>query len=59
MRSVLSKNDVVDVQKGIDANAAYLRDCIIKGNTVGAIKAETNLKFYDIELAVNFEGVEQ
>lgn len=54
----MSKGDFMDLQTGVDAYAAYLRDCVVKGNHDGVIKAETNLKMMDILLAVEHPETE-
>lgn len=42
----------VDVQESIDAHAAYLRDSVIKGNREAVVRAECQLKRFDIDLVL-------
>lgn len=48
----MSKGDAVDVQENIDAQAAYLRDSVVKGDSKGIVVAECQLKRCDIDLAL-------
>lgn len=46
---------VDDLHRSVDANAAYLRDCLRCGAVTGAVKAQIKLKELDIVLAVEFD----
>jgi hypothetical protein len=47
----MSKGDAIDVQKSYDSFAAYLRDCSVKGDSVGVKHAEARLKELDATIA--------
>ncbi len=43
-----------DLRRDFDVYAAYLRDCVIKGDMVGVVKAELNLKKLDVDLWLEY-----